>query len=99
MHTLLIGIPESRYQAETPVVGPMASLINIFLREFALSPNSRTSYIDFPFLFQENDDKWHGDGVHMSGKGYDFLGRTLTDQVIEILDSSHGDEKSVWECY
>ena len=99
LRTLLIGIPESRYQMETPVAGRMASLINTVLSEFASSSDSRTTYIDFPFLFQENDEKWHGDGFHMSGVGYEFLRKTLADPVMKILYSSRGDEKSEWDCY
>ena len=87
LHTLSIGIPGSRYQNENPIAGQMASYINNALKEFA-SSDPRISYVDFPTPFQENDNKWHPDGLHMSGEGYKFLGEALAESVMEILASS-----------
>jgi lysophospholipase L1-like esterase len=87
LHTLSIGIPGSRYQNENPIAGQMARYINNALKEFA-SSDPRISYVDFPTPFQENDNKWHPDGLHMSGEGYKFLGEALAEPVMEILASS-----------
>jgi len=85
LRTLAIGIPGSAYQDMVHAVSSSAAYINGGLKNFAKS-NPRISYIDFPFPYRDNDEKWDEDGTHMSEEGYEQLGKALAPKVKEILD-------------
>ncbi|KAL3809584.1 hypothetical protein ACHAXA_005800 [Cyclostephanos tholiformis] len=94
LHTLAIGIPGSAYQNMVRAAADFATYINDGLRAFASSSsssssspsNSRISYVDFPFPYNENGEEWNEDGLHLSEMGYQRLGRELAHRVKEILD-------------
>ena len=79
-HTIAIGIPSSGYQSINRQVKLLAQAINNDLARFA-HHESRTTFVPFPFDFQQDDEKWALDGLHFSPLGYRVLGEALAPTV------------------
>lgn len=86
LHTLAVGIPGSAYQEKVPIASEYASYINEAMKEFAAESSNKISYVDFPFPFQEADQRWGEDGLHLTCKGYERLGKDLAPFVKVILE-------------
>jgi lysophospholipase L1-like esterase len=94
VYTLIIGIPGSAWQQMNSQAARLCSDVNGALKQFASSYSSeeggrkrrRVKYIDFPFPYQRDDNKWCGDGLHLSPEGYKTLGTSLAPCVKEMLD-------------
>jgi lysophospholipase L1-like esterase len=91
LHTLAIGVPGSAYQDMVRPAAEMAASINDGLRTYASSSapsnsNIGMSYVDFPFPYVENDERWSEDGLHPSEMGYRLLGEAIAIRVKEILN-------------
>ena len=94
VHTLIIGIPGSAWQQMNSQAARLCSDVNGALKQFASTYSSeegerkrrRVQYIDFPFSYQRDDNKWCGDGLHLSPEGYKTLGTSLAPCVKEMLD-------------
>lgn len=89
MHTLAIGIPGSAWQERNLIAARVCSDVNDALKEYASSflSEGRVTYIDFPFPYSRDDNKWCADGLHLSPEGYKTLGMYLAPCVKEILDN------------
>jgi len=87
-HTLAVGIPESAYQEMVPVASEISLYVNNALKSFASSYlDGKVSYVEFPIPYQEGDDKWGADGMHLTQKGYEVLAKELAPHVKNILDN------------
>lgn len=87
VRTLAVGIPGSAWQESNPTASKLCTDMNEALRTFA-SGEDRVSYAHFPFPYRRGDAKWSGDGLHLSPKGYETLGKELAPFVKQILDGS-----------
>ena len=85
LHTMALGIPGSSYQDRSSIAAELATYINKALKDFASSTSLSISYVDFPFLYQQNDTRWGSDGLHLSANGYDVLGKELAPYVKTIV--------------
>lgn len=88
IRTLAVGIPGSAWQQMNTSASMLAADMNSSLQEFAQSfSDGRVNYTDFPFPYERND-LWSPDGLHLSPKGYDRLGRDLAPIVKGILSTN-----------
>lgn len=87
-HTLAVGIPGSAFQERVPVTSEISLYVNNALGSFAASyPDGKVTYVEFPIPYQEGDDKWGADGLHLTQKGYEVLAKELAPHVKNILDN------------
>lgn len=87
LRTISVGIPGSAYLERVRVASEMTSFINSAMKGFAAASGGKTSYLEFPFPYQDDDPKWGEDGIHMSPEGYETFGKALAPHVKMILES------------
>jgi lysophospholipase L1-like esterase len=83
-HTVAIGIPPSGYQSMVPEAAFKAQAVNDALEKYCES-EQRAKFMPFPFAFQNGDDKWAPDGLHLTPKGYQILGESLAPLILSLL--------------
>ena len=85
IRTLAVGIPGSAWQQMNTVASKLAADMNSAMKDFAQSyPEGLVCYTNFPFPYEKND-LWCSDGLHLTPKGYEHLGRDLAPVVRNIL--------------
>ena len=87
IRTLAVGIPGSAWQQMNTPASMLAADMNSSLQQFSSFSDGQVNYTDFPFPYERND-LWSPDGLHLSPKGYDRLGRDLAPVVKEILSTN-----------
>lgn len=85
--TIAIGIPPSGYQSVNADAARLAASINLNIKEFCQANPQRASFHPFPFQFEQGGENWNADTLHFSQKGYETLGESLVDIVIDSLTS------------
>jgi lysophospholipase L1-like esterase len=85
MRTLAIGIPGSAWQEINSKAARLCSDVNEALKQYASNSEGRVTYMDFPFHYRRGDNKWCGDGLHLSPEGYETLGISVAPCVKELL--------------
>ena len=88
IRTLAVGIPGSAWQEMNAVASKLATDMNSSIKDFAQQahPEGSVTYTNFPFAYEKNNDLWSSDGLHLSPKGYEQLGRRLAPVVRNILN-------------
>lgn len=89
IRTLAVGIPGSAWQQMNAAASKLATDTNTSIKVFAQQshPEGSVTYTNFPFAYEKND-LWSSDGLHLSPKGYEQLGRGLAPVVRNILEGS-----------
>jgi lysophospholipase L1-like esterase len=90
IRTLAVGIPGSAWQEMNAAASKLATDMNSSIKDFAQQtyPEGSVTYTNFPFAYEKNNDLWSSDGLHLSPKGYEQLGRGLAPVVRNILKGS-----------
>ena len=72
----------------------LAHLVNSKLQSHCQqqSCSGKCHYVPFPFAYERNGDNWCPDGLHLSSKGYQVLGESLVEPVLEVLKELQRDE-------
>lgn len=88
IRTLAVGIPGSAWQEMNAAASKLATDMNSSIKDFAqrAHPEGSVTYTNFPFAYEKNNDLWSADGLHLSPKGYEQLGRGLAPVVRNILN-------------
>ena len=69
----------------------MAAYTNSMLEEFADATEGRVTYVEFPYGYKDFDLRWSKDGIHPTPAGYEELGKGLSVEMKQILDSMGND--------
>mmetsp|Transcript_32072 Transcript_32072/g.77557 ORF Transcript_32072/g.77557 Transcript_32072/m.77557 type:complete len:330 (+) Transcript_32072:150-1139(+) len=88
-HTVAMSIPGAAFEEAMPVLSELSSYVNESVKQFATESDGKVTYIEFPFPYDEDDEKWSEDGIHLSQEGYNMLGKALAPQVKVILEGIH----------
>lgn len=83
--TIAIGIPPSGYQSVNANAATLALSINLNVEHFCETHSQRALFHPFPFQFEQGGEKWDADTLHFSRKGYETLGESLVEVVIQSL--------------
>jgi lysophospholipase L1-like esterase len=86
--TIAVEIPPSGYQSVNADAARVATSINSNLKKFCHDNKERATYHTFPFPFEKDGENWDADTLHFSRKGYQTLGESLVDVVMESLNAT-----------
>ncbi|GAX25032.1 hypothetical protein FisN_2Lh317 [Fistulifera solaris] len=86
--TIAIGIPPSRYQSEDADAALLAKSINSNIEKFCRENPERSTFHPFPFPFELDGENWDEDTLHFSRIGYQTLGESLVNVVMELLNAT-----------
>lgn len=84
--TIAIGIPPSGYQSVNADAANLANIINSNIETFCKANPERATFYPFPFQFEKDGENWDADTLHFSQKGYETLGKSLVDVVLQSLN-------------
>lgn len=82
--TLAISIPDSGFQSQVPIAKKIAMKANENIKKWCLENSRMCSYLEFPFGWNADDDRWADDGLHFSEKGYFEIARAIAPTVYKI---------------
>ncbi|GAX26733.1 hypothetical protein FisN_2Hh318 [Fistulifera solaris] len=86
--TIAIGIPPSGYQSVNAGAARLATSINSNLEEFCHNNPAKATFHPFPFPFVKGGENWDADTLHFSRKGYQALGESLVNVLMETLKAT-----------
>lgn len=93
-HTVAIAIPPSGYQSQYPQAAELAATVNQQLAQYCHQKQQQrqqqrlptsSSFVEFPFAFDRQDERWSPDGLHFAPIGYQSLAESLAPIVADIL--------------
>lgn len=84
--TIAIGIPPSGYQNVDTNAKQRATEINQQLQQFCQQSDGKSTFVPFPFEYDNSSGNWAPDGLHFSPQGYQVLGTSLADPVFQALN-------------
>ena len=84
--SIVLGIPPSRWQSRNLPASSACKTVNTDIAtHFSRRGEERTTFVAFPFPYNESDPKWSRDGLHLSPHGYQALGESLAPIVEKLL--------------
>jgi lysophospholipase L1-like esterase len=86
--TIAIGIPPSGYQSQDAGAARLAKSVNSNIEKFCRENPERATFHPFPFPFELDGENWDEDTLHFSQIGYQTLGESLVNVVMELLNAT-----------
>jgi len=96
--TVAVGIPPSAWQVSNKAAASAAKEVNDGLKEFCGKTKDMggfvngtseikglAKFVEFPFTYAKDDQRWSDDGLHLKPLGYSEFGKALAFPVEEIL--------------